>query len=83
LEFILAGGDIALICHGLEPANEFLELIRSSVNNGILSEDKINEKVFRILKLKRDMDISNDLVPILSESDIDDRIRSLKAELGE
>lgn len=83
LNFVMAGGDIALICHGLEPANEFLELLRSSVEEGVLAEAEIDANVFRILRLKRSMKISNDIVPVLAESDIDNRIKSLKAELGE
>ena len=52
LRFIKSGGDIALICHGKDNPKKVIEYIKESVNTGILDEENIDEKVYRILNLK-------------------------------
>lgn len=52
LQFILAGGDIALICHGVDNQKEVIEALKLAVENGRLSESRLDESVYRILSLK-------------------------------
>lgn len=53
VEFIKAGGDLALICHGKEDPVLGINRIIQAVNNGELDEKEIDRKVYRILNLKK------------------------------
>lgn len=52
LEFIKAGGDIALICHGEENTINTINRIKKAVEDGELSMEELDRKLYRILKLK-------------------------------
>lgn len=62
LSFIKAGGDIALICHGNENPGKVLEKIKEAINTGELSEEYIDEKVYRILKLKAKYELEDNVI---------------------
>lgn len=52
LEFLKAGGDIALICHGQDNPIKVINFIKESISNGEITMEDIDEKVYRILTLK-------------------------------
>ncbi|CAK7009108.1 beta-N-acetylhexosaminidase [Tissierella sp. P1] len=52
LSFIKAGGDIALVCHGKDNQGKVFEKIKEAIETGEISQEDIDEKVYRILKLK-------------------------------
>ncbi len=52
LRFIQAGGDMALLCHGNNIGYHFKEEVLRALNNGSLTEEEINAKVYRILNIK-------------------------------
>lgn len=52
LKFLQSGGDIVLVCHGVENPDKVLDRLEESVHNGELSIDEIDAKLYRILKLK-------------------------------
>ena len=52
VKMILAGGDIALICHNYEHQQIVYNSILAAVRRGEISEARINESVRRILKMK-------------------------------
>lgn len=62
LSFIKAGGDIALICHGNENPGKVLNKIKEAVDSGDLSEEYIDEKVYRILKLKEKYELEDNVI---------------------
>ena len=49
---ILAGGDIALICHNYDSQQIVYDSILAAVKRGEISESRIDESVRRILQLK-------------------------------
>ncbi|WP_202709733.1 beta-N-acetylhexosaminidase [Sporosalibacterium faouarense] len=49
---ILAGGDIVLVCHEYENEITAIDSLKEAVVNGIITEERIDESVYRILKLK-------------------------------
>lgn len=53
VEAIKAGADIILMCHTKEKQIESLEDLKEAVNNGVISIERIDESVRRIIKLKR------------------------------
>ena len=52
VKMILAGGDIALVCHNYESQQTVYNSILAAVKRGEISEARINESVRRILKMK-------------------------------
>ena len=52
IDMIMVPGDTIW---GGEPYHKFLKLFRESVNEGLISEDRLNDAVFRILKVKHQM----------------------------
>ncbi len=52
VKVILAGGDIALVCHNYESQQTVYNSILAAVRRGEISESRINESVRRILRMK-------------------------------
>ena len=52
VKMILAGGDIALVCHNYESQQIVYNSILDAVKRGEISEERINESVRRILRMK-------------------------------
>ena len=52
LEFLKAGGDIALICHGENNPKKVINFLKESIYNGELTIEDIDEKIYRVLTLK-------------------------------
>ncbi|MBR1646812.1 MAG: glycoside hydrolase family 3 protein [Selenomonadaceae bacterium] len=52
VKMILAGGDIALVCHNYESQQTVYNGILDAVKRGEISEDRINDSVRRIIRLK-------------------------------
>ena len=52
VKMILAGGDIALVCHNYESQQTVYNSILAAVKRGEISESRINESVRRILRMK-------------------------------
>lgn len=69
LEFLKAGGDIALVCHGIQNTISTINHIKKSVEVGELSVEQLDEKVYRILKLKEKYKLEDE---IIEEIDIEE-----------
>ena len=52
VRMILAGGDIALVCHNYESQQIVYNSILAAVRRGEISEERINQSVRRILRMK-------------------------------
>ncbi|RXM57322.1 beta-N-acetylhexosaminidase [Clostridium tetani] len=77
IKSINAGTDIILICHGYDNEIYVINSIKEAVKNNIITEDKINESVYRILKLKEKYKISNDTVDNIDVDKINSEIKSI------
>ena len=55
VKMILAGGDIALVCHDYASQQIVYNSILNAVKRGEISEERINESVRRILKMKANL----------------------------
>lgn len=49
---IQAGADIVLVCHSLKQQTQSIEAVKQAVEQGEIDEERINESVRRILRLK-------------------------------
>jgi len=54
-----AGADIVLVCRGYKDETEVLEELRSAAANGAIPSWRIDDSVYRILKLKRQYGLSD------------------------
>ncbi|WNQ12859.1 beta-N-acetylhexosaminidase [Paenibacillus aurantius] len=52
VQAILAGGDIVLVGHDFEKQTTVIQALRKAAADGTLSEERLDESVYRILKLK-------------------------------
>lgn len=59
VQSIKAGSDIILIAHQFENAHHAINTIKKAVENGDISEQRINESVRRIIKLKEKYKLDN------------------------
>lgn len=58
-----AGCDLLLVCHGSAPLTAAREGLLEAVENGRISEARLDESVYRILALKLEYGVTNDPVP--------------------
>ena len=56
---INAGVDIILVCHGYDNEIKVLTSISEAVNSGEITEERLDESVYRILSLKNKYDLSD------------------------
>lgn len=59
LSFLKSGGDIALVCHGKDNPRKVFDKIKNAVETGELSEEDIDMKTYRILKLKETYELED------------------------
>lgn len=52
IKSVNAGSDIVLVCHGNDNEVAVINNLKKAVENGTISEERINESIYRILKLK-------------------------------
>jgi len=73
---IKAGSDILLVCHGYENGNKVLQALKRAVEEGEISEARIDESVYRILSLKLKYDLNNDPMPSVDINKINAKINA-------
>ena len=59
---INAGSDLVLVCHGYDDIINSIVAVKDAVNSKIISEEKIDESVYRILKLKDKYNVNNKII---------------------
>lgn len=81
IQFLKAGGDIILICHGYENQLKVINSIKEEIKNGNISKEELDEKVYRIIKLKRKYNIEDSLVDEVNIEIINARTKKLLNKL--
>ncbi|SHI89746.1 beta-N-acetylhexosaminidase [Lutispora thermophila] len=61
IESFNAGMDIFVICHTKEMQYRVLEALRKGLSKGLISEDRINQTLERIIKVKTKYTLSNEM----------------------
>jgi beta-N-acetylhexosaminidase len=72
-----AGSDIILVCHDFEKETAVLKAINTAVQNKTLTEKSIDEKVYRVLKLKQKYNIKDEKIDSVNVKAINDKINAL------
>ena len=76
---INAGCDMLLVCHGYDNAENAVDSIANAVKSGEIAEERLDDAVYKILRMKRDWNVN---VDALSRPDIE-RINQSVNELIE
>lgn len=74
---IKAGADIILVCNGMSNKLTVINAMRSAVLNGDISEKRLDESVYRILKLKQKYNLSDDTIESVDINKINSQISSV------
>lgn len=72
-----AGTDIILVCHDFQKQTSVLNAIKNAASKGTISQTAINEKVYRILKLKQKYNLKDSPNPSFSVENINHKISKL------
>lgn len=79
VQAVTAGSDIVLVCHTLEMELQAINALKNAVESGQISTERINESVYRILKLKQKYQLADDPVESI---DIDQINRNIDQVLS-
>src|SRR5699024_7232550 len=71
---VKAGVDILMIAHEKELLEAGMESLKSAVENGEVTEDRIDESVRRILELKEEYDVDNKPVDSISVDELNEKV---------
>lgn len=72
-----AGCDIILVCHGYDNEVSVINSLKKAVQNGTIKEERVNESLYRILKLKEKYRLNNKTVKSINVSSINNKIKSV------
>lgn len=82
LKALKAGTDIVLSCYSPDKQFELIQYIKDAVKSGALSEQEIDEKVYRIIKLKKKYYINDDSVKAVNVDIINEKINDVIEKIG-
>lgn len=74
---INAGSDIILVCHDFAKEEAVLKAIQKAAQSGSISQDRIDQSLYRILKLKEKYALSDNTVEAVDPQRINNRIEAL------
>jgi beta-N-acetylhexosaminidase len=74
---INAGSDLILVCHGFDNELKVINSLKIAVQNNIITEFRLNESVYRILKLKEKYVINDNPVKSPDINRINNKIEEL------
>ncbi|MBE6044290.1 MAG: beta-N-acetylhexosaminidase [Clostridium thermopalmarium] len=77
IKSIKAGSDIVLICHGYDNEIGVINYVKNAVLKGEITEERIDESVYRILKLKEKYDLKDEIIKSVDVEKINNDIKSL------
>jgi beta-N-acetylhexosaminidase len=74
---INAGSDLILVCHGYDNELKVINSLKLAVQNKIITEDRLNESVYRILRLKEKYNINNNKVSTPNVDELNNKIEAV------
>lgn len=77
-----AGCDVLLVCHGRDNLQAAYEALLDAVDSGRISQQRLNESVYRILTLKGEFDLNSAWVPAPDVDQLNAQLDELLAALG-
>ncbi|WP_281975233.1 beta-N-acetylhexosaminidase [Halobacillus litoralis] len=80
VDSVKAGSDIILVAHDYNKVEAVINALTASVERGEISEERINQSVERILKLKNQYQLNGERVDEVNVNQLNESIRSLLEE---
>lgn len=77
IKSIQAGSDIVLVCHGFDKQEAVIMSLLNAAQTGTISLDRIDQSVYRILKLKQNYSLSNETIESVNTQIINDKINEI------
>ncbi|MBK5242643.1 beta-N-acetylhexosaminidase [Clostridium sp.] len=77
---IKAGTDIVLVCHGYDNEVTVINAVKNAISKGDVSEQRIDESVYRILSLKQKYKLNDKIINSVNVEDINNKINNLLNE---
>ncbi len=77
LKFLKAGGDIVLVCHGQDNPLSVINTIKDAIENGELTIEDIDAKVYRILSLKYKYELKDSIIEVIDLKDLEEETEEL------
>lgn len=74
---VKAGSDIMLVAHDYNKITSTIDVLKSAVKKGEISEERINESVRRIIELKQKYDLKNKKVEKINLSKLNQSIKKV------
>ena len=78
IKSLKAGTDIILVCHDYENQVQVIEAIDKAIKSGELTESEIDEKVYRIIKLKEEYGIKDETIDFVDIDKVNKKMKGLK-----
>jgi beta-N-acetylhexosaminidase len=76
---VQAGSDIVLVCHDLVKEEAVIMALQNAVKKGSISLERLDQSVYRILKLKQKYSVTSDPVQSVNTKIINDKIKAVLA----
>lgn len=80
IKAINAGSDIVLVAHGFENSITVIDSIKAAVENGVIPGERLDESVYRVLKLKQKYNILDQTKDTIDVEEINNRIKEILDE---
>lgn len=80
---INAGSDIVLVCHGYENMVKSVNAIKNAVEYDTIKEERIDQSLYRILKLKNKYNINDQLLNNVNIDEINNNIETILKLINE
>ncbi len=77
VQSILAGSDIVLVGHDTQLQLQVLQALRASAQSGQLSEERIDESVYRVLKLKSRYSLQDEVLRRVDTAAVNKQIQAV------
>ena len=80
VQSVNAGVDIVLVCHGQDNEIAVIEALRKAVEEGTISEARVDESIYRILKLKNKYNVTDKTIKSVDVEAINNKIEEILDE---
>ena len=77
IKSVNAGIDIILVCHGYDNERAVIDALMQAVQRGQITEDRVNQSVYRILKLKQKYNINSNTIKSVDVNEINSKIKNI------
>lgn len=77
IKAVNAGSNIVLVCHGYDNEKTVINGIKQAVEDGIITKEKIDKSVYRILKLKQKYGLTDHATESIDVKKINNKIDSV------